>query len=135
MIPVPRFLLPVVLTRDVTADMADVDRAALETADQWPAASVFAYQNFLEMLRDSAPARRLASALRRLWSVLPAELAGFLRDHPELGSPDAVTMVRKELTRVPSGESDEPLRARLAMIEGLASGRSPDDVARQYLVR
>ena len=42
-------------------------------------------------------------------------------------------MVREDLTRVPSGESDEPVRARLALVEGLASGRSPDDVARGYL--
>lgn len=133
MVAVPRLLLPVVLARDVTADMADPDRAAQEVAGQWSAGSGYVYQKFLEMVRDSAPVRRLVSALQRLWSVLPAELARFLRDHPELGCSDAVAMVREELTRVPSGESDEPVRARLAMVEGLASGRAPDDVAREYL--
>jgi CHAT domain-containing protein len=133
MIAVPRLLLPVVLARDVTGDMADPDRAAQEVAGQWSAMSGYMYQNFLEMVRDSAPGRRLVSALQRLWSVLPAELAGFLREHPELGCSDAVAMVQEELTRVPSGESDEPVRARLALVEGLASGRSPDDVAQEYL--
>lgn len=133
MVAVPRLLLPVVLARDMTADMADVDRAAQEVAGQCSAESGYVYQKFLEMVRDSAPVRRLVSALQRLWSVQPAELAGFLRDHPELGWSDAATMVREEFARVPPGESDAPVRARLALVEGLASGRSPDDVAQEYL--
>jgi hypothetical protein len=133
MVAVPRLLLPVVLARDVTADMADVDRAAQEVAGQCSAESGYVYQKFLEMVRDSAPVRRLVSALQRLWSVQPAELAEFLRDHPELGWSDAAAMVREEFARVPPGESDEPIRARLALVEGLASGRSQDDVAQEYL--
>jgi CHAT domain-containing protein len=133
MVAVPRLLLPVVLARDVTADTADPGQAAQEVAGQWPAGSGYVYQKFLEMVRDSAPVRRLASALQRLWPVQPAELVGFLRDHPELGWSDAAAMVREEFARVPPGESDEPVRARLALVEGLASGRSPDDVAQEYL--
>ena len=132
-VAVPRLLLPVVLARDVTTDIADADRAAQEVAGKWPTGSGDVYQKFLEMVRDSAPIRRLVSALQRLWSVQPAELAGFLRDHPELGWSDAAAMVREEFARVPPGESDEPVRARLALVEGLASGRSPDDVAQEYL--
>ena len=133
MVAVPRLLLPVVLARDVTSDMADVDRAAQEVAGRWSAGSGYVYQKFVEMVRDSAPVRRLVSALQGLWSVQPAELVGFLRDHPELGWSDAAAMVREEFARVPPGESDEPVRARLALVEGLASGRSPEDVAQEYL--
>lgn len=108
--------------------------------------SLAGYYRFLEIVRESEGERKLVSALQKLWWVLPPELAGFLADHPELGSREAVSLVRAEVDdfhgvasdrtpfgRVGSDESDAPLRARLALVEGLASGRAAADVAREYL--
>jgi len=133
MVSMPRLLLPIVLVRDVAADLADPDRAIKELTGQGAAEFAGLYRRFLEIVTATEPARRLVSALQKLWSVRPAELAGFLRDHPELASSEAAAMVREEVDRVPPGESDEPVRARIALVEGLASGREADEVAGEYL--
>lgn len=145
MVPLPRRLLPVVLARDVSSDVEDPDRAVREVSTSDATISDM-YGTFLRIVRDTEQERRLVSALQELWSVPPHELTVFLAEHPELGSPDAVSMVRAELNsfqgvpsdrtklgRVPSDESNEPLRARLDLVEGLASGRPTDDVAREYI--
>jgi CHAT domain-containing protein len=145
MMPLPRWLLPVVLGRDVMSDLDDPAGAGREVSDQDAAVAGW-YYRFLELVRETEGERRLLSALQKLWSIPPPELAGFLADHPELGSRDAVSLVRAEVDnfhgvasdrtpfgRVATDESDEPLRARLALVEGLASGRPAADVAREYL--
>jgi hypothetical protein len=133
MVPMPRLLLPVVLARDVTADLVDPNGAVQELTDQ--GVEVFAawHGRLLEIVTDTAPVRRTVSALQRLWSVMPTQLVGFLRDHPELASLEAAAMVRDEFAQMPPGESDEPVRARLALVEGLASGRATEEVAQEYL--
>jgi tetratricopeptide (TPR) repeat protein len=145
MMPLPRRLLPVVLWRDVMSDLDDPAGAAREVSDR-DAAIAGWYHRFLEIVRETEGERKLLSALQKLWSIPPPELAGFLADHPELGSSEAVSLVRAEVDdfhgvasdhtpfgRVASDESDEPLRARLALVEGLTSGRPAADVAREYL--
>lgn len=133
MVPMPRLLLSIVLARDLTVDLADPDRATQEVIGQGAAEFAGLYRRFLEIVIATEPDRRLVSTLQKLWSVWPAELAGFLRDHPELASSEAAAMVREESAQVPPGESDEPVRARLALVEGLASGREANEVAREYL--
>ena len=145
MMSLPRRLLPVVLWRDVMSDLDDPAGAAREISGR-DAAIAGWYYRFLEIVRETEGERKLVSTLQKLWSVQPPELAGFLADHPELGSREAVSLVRAEVDdfhgvasdrtpfgRVASDESDEPLRARLALVEGLASGRLAADVAREYL--
>jgi len=145
MMALPRLLLPVVLRRDVMSDLDDPAGAAWEVSDRDVAIADW-YYRFLEIVRETEGERKLVSALQKLWSVPPPELAGFLADHPELGSREAVSRVRAEVDnfhgvasnrtpfgRTASDESDEPLRARLALVEGLAAGRPAADVAREYL--
>src|SRR5215831_12004996 len=129
MMALPRLLLPVVLGRDVMSDLDDPAGAAWEVSDRDVAIADW-YYRFLEIVRETEGERKLVSALQKLWSVPPPELAGFLADHPELGSREAVSRVRAEVDnfhgvasnrtpfgRTASDESDEPLRARLALVE------------------
>jgi hypothetical protein len=96
MMPLPRRLLPVVLWRDVVSDLDDPAGAAREVSDREEALAGW-YYRFLEIVRESEGERKLLSALQKLWWVPPPELADFLADHPELGSREAVLLVRAEV--------------------------------------
>ena len=141
----PRQLALVVLTRNITSDAEGPDQAARDVSvDHADIAG--AYHSFLIVVRRAEQERKLVSTLQALWTVSPNELVTFLAEHPELRTPEAVSLARRELDlfyrrpqdspetwSLPSDYSDEPLRARLSLIEGLASGLSADESADEYL--
>ncbi len=131
MIPLPRVLIPAALARNVTSDAGDPERAAQDAFDS-DTVMAGMYRVFLQRVREYKLERNVVSALQDLWSVQPQVLAGFLADHGELASAAAIFRVRRELAGHPDADS-ELFRARLALVEGLASGARPDDVARKYL--
>jgi CHAT domain-containing protein len=131
MISLPRILVPVALARNVASDMADPERAAQDAfGDDMTLAGM--YRAFVQKVRDGRIERNVVSALQDLWSVQPEELAGFLADHEELASAVAISRVRLELADHPDVDR-QLFQARLTLVESLASGARPDDVAREYL--
>jgi CHAT domain-containing protein/tetratricopeptide (TPR) repeat protein len=143
MIPLPRILIPVVLMRDVNADAADPDPAVQEIFGPEMTLPASWYRSFLQIVRDSEPDRRLATALRELWNVPPQELGAFLHEYPELSTAEAVTAVRAELDGIPRPSEDDPvleqfrllMQARLDLISGLATGRPPAEVVTDYVAK
>jgi tetratricopeptide (TPR) repeat protein len=131
MIPLPRILIPAALTRDVISDARHPGSVAEDAFGDQPVLAGM-YQAFLQSISDGEPERKVASALQDLWSVQPQELAGFLAAHGELASMVAVSKVRRELAEHTDADS-ELFRARLALVEGLASGVQPADIACEYL--
>jgi CHAT domain-containing protein/tetratricopeptide (TPR) repeat protein len=131
MIPLPRTLIAVALARNPSDDAQDPEKGA---GGAFGAGTENAglYRVFLQRVRDVELRRKAAATLQELWSVPPDELAAFLTDHPELGSPFALTGARWELAQHPD-DGREVFEARLALVEGLASGTAPDHVAREYL--
>lgn len=131
MLPLPRSLLPLVLTRDVAADAADPDGAYREICDSDTTLGNW-YRAFLQRVNDSEPERRAGRALQRLWGVSPTDLPAFLRGHPELGSAAARTIAARDLAaRGPRANSDV-LQARLRLVEEFAAGRPTSQVAAEY---
>lgn len=130
-IPLPRKLLTAAVARNPRDDAEDPEKAAGDAFGADPE-NARLYGVFLQRVRDVELQRKAASTLQELWSVPPSELAAFLRDHPELGSPFALTGARWELAQHPD-DGREVFEARLALVEGLASGAAPDDAARDYL--
>jgi CHAT domain-containing protein/tetratricopeptide (TPR) repeat protein len=132
MIPLPRMLIPAALARNVMSDAAATESAAQDAFGS-DAVRAGMYRVFLQTVRDDELERNVVSALQDLWSVRPQELAGFLADHPELGSAVAIARARGELAEHPGPDADgELFQARLALVESLASGARPNDVAREY---
>jgi hypothetical protein len=78
MIPLPRLLLPLVLTRDVAADAADPDGACQELHDVGTAPAGW-YRSFLQVVRDSEPERHANLPLEQLRRASPGDLPDFLR--------------------------------------------------------
>jgi hypothetical protein len=130
MIPLPRVLIPVTLTRNVNSD-ADYPESAAQDAFGGDTVLAGMYAAFLQIVRDAELERNVVSALQDLWSVPPHELARFLADHTELASAVAISRARGELAERPDTDS-ELFRARLALVEDLASGARPEDVASEY---
>jgi CHAT domain-containing protein len=131
MIPLPRTLLAVAVARNPSDDAEDPEKAAGDAFGTDPE-NTGLYRVFLLRVRDVELQRKAASTLQELWSIPPGELAAFLTDHPELGSPFALTGARWELSQHPD-DGREVFEARLALVESLASGTVPDDVARDYV--
>lgn len=132
MLPLPRLLLPLALSRDVTADAAAPEDACQEIADS-DATLAGWYRDFLQMVLDSEPARRAGQALQQLWKTAPDDLPDFLREHPELGSSAAQSIVTRESAAHGPEESNEMPQARLQLVKALANGRPLDEVAAEYL--
>ncbi len=130
MIPLPRLLLPLVLTRDVAADSADRDRAIRDTGIPEPLAGW--YRWFLQLVRKSELQRRASLALRQLLTVPPADLPGFLDAHPELGSTAALGVV-SELASEATGANAEVVQTYVQLVEGLAARKPAPQVAAEYL--
>lgn len=138
MIPLPRILLQVVLARDTGADVADIDRALQDISNKLketfgPHAELVSswYRSFLEMVRDSEPERNLRRTLEAFWSTPLEELERLFREHPEIGSAEAITMLRVELENIPSPDQNHDpgieqyhrvIQGRLALIEGFSQG-------------
>ena len=132
MIPLPRLLLPLVLTRDVAADAADPDGACQEIRDSGTTPAGW-YRSFLQVVRDSEPERHANLALHQLRRTSRGDLPDFLEGHSELGSAAAHTIVTRELAAGGPTETIELLQARLGLVEGLADGRPTSRVAADYL--
>jgi CHAT domain-containing protein/tetratricopeptide (TPR) repeat protein len=132
-IPLPRSLLPLALTRDVAEDCADPDRAA-ETirAAGVPEPLADWYTAFLRLVRDTEPQRLAEQALRLLLEVRPPDLPEFLRSHPELGSVAALKIARELASAVPERHRYVP-RAQLRLVEDMAVHRPVAEVAVEYL--
>jgi CHAT domain-containing protein len=131
MIPLPRLLLILPLTRDVVADATDPEPflQLLQGADEQVAGW---YQEFLEQVRSSEPTRRADRALRELAGIPPDRLAEFLDSHPELGEPAALERVTDELAA--GGRPDtELLQARVQLVQSLAAGIPAQKVAADYV--
>lgn len=141
MIPLPRTLLPVVLSRDVSSDAADPDRAVQEVFGKEPTLAASWYRSFLDIVRDSEPERRLMCTFDELWHVPPQELEGFLRDHLELSTPDAVSVAKMQFDAMPEEQDDDPvlaqfhmiMRARLDLVEGLVRGDPASSLVADYV--
>jgi CHAT domain-containing protein len=131
MIPLPRTHIAVAVARNPSDDAEDPEKAAGDAFSADPE-NARLYRVFLQRVRDAEMERKAASTLQELWSVLPDELAAFLTEHPELGSPFALAGARWELAQHPD-DGREVFEARLALMEGLASGAAPDRAARDYL--
>jgi CHAT domain-containing protein/tetratricopeptide (TPR) repeat protein len=132
MLPLPRLLLPLALSRDVIAD-ADAPEGAYQQVVDSDAALAGWYRAFLEVVHDSEPERRAGLALRQLRKTEPDDLPDFLQEHPELGGAAAQAIVTRELaTDGPEGSS-EMRQARHRLVEGLANGRPAGKVAAEYL--
>jgi tetratricopeptide (TPR) repeat protein len=141
MIPLPRILLPVVLARDASTDAADPDRAAQEVFGEELSLVGSWYRSFLDIVRSSAPERRLMRTFDELWRVPPQELEDFLRDHLELRTTDAVSVATAQLAALPDEQNDDPvltqfrtiMRARLHLVEGLVRSDHIPSLVTDYL--
>jgi len=132
MIPVPRLLLTLALTRDVIADASDPDRAYQQVGGLGEQVAGW-YQAFLGLVRSSEPARRADLALRELSGTPPDQLAQFLDEHPELGGPAALARVTDQLAAGSSGQDTELLQARVRLVQSLADGTPARQVAADYV--
>ena len=132
-IVLPRLLLKLVLVRDPVADAKNIDAARSEVSRDAPELANW-YALFLESVCDIRSELRLSRAFGDLWKVPSHELEEFLKCHPELATSTAVDAARSMLAAgPPQGESDAPLRAQLRLIEGLATGKTIAEAARNYL--
>jgi CHAT domain-containing protein/tetratricopeptide (TPR) repeat protein len=132
MIPLPRLLLVLALTRDVSADAADPDSAYEQVRSMGePFAGL--YRTFLGLVRGSEPTRRAGMALRELLKVAPDDLLGFLETHPELGGDAALAVVTDQLSADISGDNSEMLQAQMRLVDSLADGTPAHQVATEYL--
>jgi len=130
---IPRVLLPVALARDVEADIDDIEKACGELVELGPAL-VERYRTFLTLGANGKEERAVAEALHQLWSVEPDDLPEFLATHSELASLTAMRAVQAEFAAgPPPGESEEPLRNRLDLVQALHEGEAPHLAASRYL--
>ena len=132
MVPLPRPLVPLVLTRDVASDAADPERACQEIRSTGQLLSDW-YRTFLYNVRAGEPERRAVRALRELLEVPRDDLPDFLESHPELGSEPAIAIVTSELADPTAQEDVTFLQARMQLVKGLEAGQSARQVAAEYL--
>ena len=132
MIPVPRLLLLLALTRDVIADAADPDPAFQQVRGLGEQVTGW-YQAFLGLVRSSEPERRADRALRELSGIPLDHLAEFLDNHPELGGPAALARVTGQLAAGSGGPDTELLQARVHLVQSLADGTPSQKVAADYV--
>jgi tetratricopeptide (TPR) repeat protein len=132
MVPLPRPLVPLVLTRDVAADAADPERACQEIRSAGQLLSDW-YRTFLYNVGASEPERRAARALHELLGVPRDDLPDFLESHPELGSEAAIAIVAGELADPTAHEDVTFLQARMQLVKGLAADQPARQAAAEYL--
>jgi CHAT domain-containing protein/tetratricopeptide (TPR) repeat protein len=132
MLPLPRLLLPLVLSRDVIADAASPEGAYQQVVAS-DATLAGWYRAFLQVVHDSEPERRVGLALQQLWRTEPDDLLDFLREHPELGSAAAQAIVARGPAADGPEEGSEMPQARHQLVEALANGQPVDEVAAEYL--
>jgi CHAT domain-containing protein/tetratricopeptide (TPR) repeat protein len=143
LIPLPRILLPLALVRDVESDVADPGRAIQKVFGQENTLIASWYREFLRIVRDSEPERRLALAFNELWSVPPHELEAFISEHPVLSTANAVMAAKADLDRLPSDRQDDLdltqfrmiLQARLDLLKSIARGDPVPEAVREYLAQ
>ncbi len=132
MVPVPRLLLLLALTRDVVADAADPDRAFQQVRGFGEQVAGW-YQAFLDLVRSSEPERRAELTLRELSGVPLDQLAEFLDSHPELGGPAVLARVTDQLAAGSGGPDTELLQAQVHLVQSLADGTPAQEVAADYI--
>ena len=131
-IPLPRFLLPLVLRRDSEADIRNIESVLREMASTNSEQAEW-YAQFLVGVSNSAIERDTAVVLHDLWGVHPDDLVAYLNTHPLATSDLAVTIARRELAAgPPEGDSDEPLQARLVLFDSLNRGASIEECVAEY---
>ena len=132
MVPLPRPLVPLVLTRDVASDAADPERACQEIGSMGQPLPGW-YRTFLYNVRAGEPERRAAHALRELLGVQRDDLPDFLESHPELGSEPAIAIVTAELADPTAQEDVTFVQARMQLVKGMAAHQPTRQVAAEYL--
>src|SRR6266542_1452378 len=131
LLDMPRSLLPLVLSRDLTAAAQDPDTAVSEL----PEVTADHYRRFLQVLREVVADYRTAGALDQLRRVMSmAKLRELLRSHPELRGERAQALAEWWLQQgPPPGESsDTPMRALVQFVRRLANGEDDQGLA-EYL--
>lgn len=132
MIPIPRLILPLALTRDVAQDLADPGATYDGLHASQPAATDL-YLSFLDVVRSSEPERRIARILAELWSIDSAQLVEYLDSHPELASPIALSYGAADVAAESNSKWEGPLHIRQRLLESLRSGMQTSEVVRAYV--
>ncbi|GGV21952.1 hypothetical protein GCM10010245_36900 [Streptomyces spectabilis] len=128
-IPLPRRLLPFVLTRDVERDLGDPEAACRDLEPEGPP-TVANYEVFLRLLAGDRDESRVDDLLRAVLTSPPDELAALLRTHPELTEDTRVRDAGREELRAAVGTPLESvLQRRQELLDGLCDGRTPAQVA------
>ncbi|MFH8289646.1 CHAT domain-containing protein [Streptomyces sp. NPDC018059] len=130
-IPLPRRLLPVVLTRDLDRDLADPAAARAELAPQGePTADN--YETFLHYLAEDREQTEMNGLLYAVLTSLPDQLRELLRTRPELTRGTKVRDAGRAELEAAAGTPFEPdLRRRQRLLEDLSDGRTPQEEALQ----
>lgn len=128
-IPVPRGLLPFILTRDVERDLGDPGAACRDLEPQG-SQTVAHYEVFLRLLAEARGEARTAELLRAVLTSPPDALAELLRAHPELTEDTRVRDAAREELRAAAGTPLEPvLQRRQELLDGLCDDHTPTQVA------
>jgi CHAT domain-containing protein/tetratricopeptide (TPR) repeat protein len=133
LLDMPRSLLPIVLSRDLTVDAQNPDRAVSGlselTADH--------YRRFLQVLHEAVADFRIVSALDQLRRVMSMEqLRELLGSYPELRGERAQALAEWWLQQgPPPGESsDTPMRALVQFVRRLADGEGEQGLAEYHTI-
>ncbi|WP_369213361.1 CHAT domain-containing protein [Streptomyces flavofungini] len=132
-IPLPRRLVPVVLSRDLARDVADPGTAREELA---PAGqpTVDNYGTFLHYLAESLAGVRVERLLYAVLASPPDALAELVRTEPELTGGTTVRDAGREELRAATGTPlESALRRRQDLLDALCDGKTPPaEAMRRY---
>ncbi|MEV5987155.1 CHAT domain-containing protein [Streptomyces sp. NPDC052051] len=124
-IPLPRRLLPHVLSRDTDRDLADPEAALRELTVHGPP-TVANYRYFLRSVAENQDEARLGELLHTITVTPPDRLAELVRAHPEFTDSGRVRDAGEEELRAALGTPLEAtLRLRQQLLEDLCGGRMP----------
>lgn len=132
----PRDRLPLVLGRDVDADVDNVEaaaRAVLESTGDEDAA--VEYRVFLNLVAQVRRDRRPLELVEELFDQPPTELARWLREHPDVHAPQATDALGRMADRAEAiGDtfSSGFLRIVERLLVEVAAGTSPEEAAAAY---
>ncbi|MFF3644424.1 CHAT domain-containing protein [Streptomyces sp. NPDC002564] len=136
LIPLPRTLLAVVLTRDPARDLADPATARTEVEPHGQAAADH-YALFLRYFAEERADTEVNGLLYALLTSMPDELDALLRTRPELTRDTRVRDAGRAEVRAAeaAGRPDAAaLRRRQRFLEDLSDGRTPrNEALRRYL--
>ncbi|MFE0177524.1 CHAT domain-containing protein [Streptomyces sp. NPDC059002] len=129
LIPLPRRLLPVVLTRDLARDLADPAAACAELTPQGQP-TVDNYGTFLQYLAEGREEARVNRLLYAVLASPPDRMAELLRTEPELTMGTKVRDAGREELRAAAGTPlASVLDRRQRLLEELCDGHTPQSEA------